>query len=169
MPKYLWVTALVIIFDQATKWVAETQLAFHKLTPVLPYFDWYLAHNKGAAFSFLADQSGWQRWFLAALTVGVSTFIFLWLKSLKPNQKYTMIALSLILGGAIGNLIDRVLLGYVIDFIQVWLGTYPWPSFNIADSAICVGAVLLIYADLFLSEKDLNDKSTTDKELSNGK
>lgn len=152
MLKLLWITGLVIVLDQATKWTAETQLTLHQITHFLPYFDWYLAHNKGAAFSFLADQGGWQRWFFTILTSVISIVLFLWLKKLESRQKYTAIALALILGGAIGNLIDRVALGYVIDFIQIWLGTYRWPSFNVADMAISIGAVLLISADLIFGE-----------------
>lgn len=141
-----------MVLDQATKWLASTQLELHQLTHVLPYFDWYLAHNEGAAFSFLADQGGWQRWFFAVLTSVIAVVLIVWLKKLESSQKFTAIAICLILGGAMGNLIDRVALGYVIDFIQIWLGTYPWPSFNVADMAISVGAVLLISADLLLGE-----------------
>lgn len=160
MLKLLWVTGLIVLLDQASKWLASTQLEFHQLTHVMPYFDWYLAHNKGAAFSFLADQGGWQRWFFTALTSIISIALLVWLKKLESHQKFTAIALALILGGAIGNLIDRAALGYVIDFIQIWLGTYPWPSFNVADMAISVGAVLLISADLLLGE----NKKETKKE-----
>lgn len=157
MLKLLWISVLVVVADQATKWIANTQLEFHQLTHVMPYFDWYLTYNKGAAFSFLADQGGWQRWFFAILTTIISIVLLVWLKKLEPEQKYTAIALCLIIGGAIGNLIDRVALGHVIDFIQIWLGTYPWPSFNVADMAISIGAVLLISADLFLGESN-NEK-----------
>ncbi len=152
MLKFLWITGLVAALDQVTKWIAETNLEFHQLTNVMPYFDWYLAYNKGAAFSFLADQGGWQRWFFTILTSVISIVLVVWLKRLKPHQKVTAIAICLILGGAIGNLIDRVVLGHVVDFIQIWLGTYPWPSFNVADMAISTGAVLLISADLLLGE-----------------
>jgi len=150
--KMLWITVLIVALDQTTKWLASTQLEFHQLTPVMPYFDWYLAHNEGAAFSFLADQGGWQRWFFVSLTSVISMGLIVWLKKLEAHQKFTAIAICLILGGAIGNLIDRASMGYVVDFIQIWLGTYPWPSFNVADMAISVGAVLLISADLVLGE-----------------
>ena len=148
MLKYLWISLIVIIADQATKWIANTQLVYHQKVEVLPYFDWFLSYNKGAAFSFLADAGGWQRWFLMILATIISVALFLWIKKLKDDEKLAAIALALILGGAIGNIIDRVILGYVIDFIQVWLGTYPWPAFNIADSAISVGAVILILSGM---------------------
>ena len=148
MLKYLWISLLVIVADQATKWIANTQLDYHQAVSVMPYFEWFLSYNKGAAFSFLADAGGWQRWFFMTLAIIISAALFVWIKKLKEDEKLAAIALALILGGAIGNVIDRVILGYVIDFIQVWLGSYPWPAFNIADSAISVGAVILILSGM---------------------
>lgn len=154
MLKYLIISIVVAVLDQTTKWIASTQLEYHQLTHFLPYFDWYLAHNEGAAFSFLADQPGWQRWFLAALTLIISSVLLIWLNKLPAHKKLTATALALILGGAIGNVIDRIHFGYVVDFIQIWLGSYPWPSFNVADSFIFIGAVLLVASDLFKLEKN---------------
>ena len=111
---------------------------------VLPFFNITLAYNHGAAFSFLASESGWQRWFFTGLAVVVSIVLLVWLKRLKTDAKLEAISLALILGGALGNVIDRVVHGYVIDFIDVYYGTYHWPAFNVADSAICIGAILLI-------------------------
>ncbi|MCP4188267.1 MAG: lipoprotein signal peptidase [Gammaproteobacteria bacterium] len=142
--KTLWISFLVVGLDQATKLIAEAQLPFHQTVSVIPYFDWYLTYNTGAAFSFLAEAGGWQRWFFAITSIVVSAVIFVWLRKLERDDHLTAIALCLILGGAIGNLIDRIYLGYVIDYIQVWLGSYPWPAFNIADAAISVGAAILI-------------------------
>ncbi len=142
--KWLWISLLIVGLDQVAKLVAEAQLPFRQLVNVIPYFDWYLTHNPGAAFSFLADAGGWQRWFFAITSIVISTIIVIWLKKLERDDKLTAIALCLILGGAIGNLIDRIYLGYVIDYVQVWLGTYPWPAFNIADAAISIGAAILI-------------------------
>ena len=156
MLKYLWISVLVAIADQATKWVANTQLDYHVAVPVLPYFEWFLSYNQGAAFSFLAGAGGWQRWFFLILASIISIVLIVWIKKLEPQEKLTAVSLCLILGGAIGNIIDRAYLGYVIDFIQVWLGSYPWPAFNIADSAISVGAVLLILGGL------LQPKPSTD-------
>ncbi len=148
MLKYLWITALVIIADQATKWIANSELDYHQAVAVFPYFEWYLSYNSGAAFSFLADAGGWQRWFFLVLAIIISLVILFWIKKLREDEKSTAIALCLILGGAIGNVIDRALLGYVIDFIQVWLGSYPWPAFNVADSSIFVGAAILIISGM---------------------
>lgn len=142
--KLLWISALVIVLDQIAKYWAVTKLPFHQAVNVVPYFDWYLTYNKGAAFSFLADAGGWQRWFFTATAIIISAVIFFWIKKLEADDRLTAISLCLILGGAIGNLIDRIYLGYVVDYVQIWLGNYPWPAFNIADAAISVGAVVLI-------------------------
>ena len=142
--KWLWVSLLVIILDQAAKQIAETLLIPHQAVNLLPFFDWYLTYNTGAAFSFLANAGGWQRWLFTAIAIIMSVLIVQWIRKLPGEDTLAAISLSLILGGAIGNLIDRVYLGHVIDYIQVWLGSYPFPAFNIADAAISVGAVLLI-------------------------
>ena len=142
--KWLWLSLVIIVLDQAAKQIAEAPLPPHRAVEVLPFFDWYLTYNSGAAFSFLAGAGGWQRWFFAAIAIVISGVILQWLRKLPGDETLTAAALSLILGGAIGNLIDRLYLGHVIDYIQVWLGSYPWPAFNIADAAISVGAVMLI-------------------------
>jgi signal peptidase II len=111
---------------------------------VVPYFNFTLAYNYGAAFSFLADAGGWQRWFFTGLAAIFSVVMFVWITRLKSSAKLEAISLSLSLGGAIGNLVDRLIFGYVIDFLDVYYQSYHWPAFNIADSAICIGAVLLI-------------------------
>jgi len=142
--KWLWISLLVVILDQASKQFAEAQLTPHQAVNLMPYFDWYLTYNTGAAFSFLADAGGWQRWLFTAIAIIMSVLIVQWIRKLPAEDTLAAISLSLILGGAIGNLIDRVYLGHVIDYIQIWLGAYPFPAFNIADAAISVGAVLLI-------------------------
>jgi signal peptidase II len=111
-----------------------------------------LAHNYGAAFSFLADQSGWQRWFFAGLALAVGSGLSVWLLRLQPAQKWLAVALALLVGGAFGNFYDRVLYGYVVDFIDAYYGAYHWPVFNVADSAICIGAFLLLL-ESFLDKK----------------
>jgi len=139
---------LVIVFDQISKILADNYLLYQKSVELVPMFNLTLVYNKGAAFSFLADQGGWQRWFFLVLTSAVSIFIYLWIRKLKPYQVLQYTALALILGGAIGNLIDRAIYGHVIDFLDVYYQQYHWPAFNIADSAIFVGAFLLIYDTL---------------------
>ncbi|MFV2032408.1 MAG: signal peptidase II [Gammaproteobacteria bacterium] len=142
--KLLWISVLVVVVDQLAKFVAESVLPLRQSVNVLPFFDWYLTYNTGAAFSFLAGAGGWQRWFFTVTAIVISIIIFFWIKKLTPGEKLTAIALCLILGGAIGNLIDRIYLGYVIDYLLVWLGSYPWPAFNFADVAISAGAVILV-------------------------
>ena len=157
--RLLWISVLVIVLDQIAKQVAQASLPLHQLVEVLPGFDWYLTYNKGAAFSFLADAGGWQRWFFTITTVVISVVILFWIKQVPREEKITAVSLCLILGGALGNLIDRIYLGYVIDYIQVWLGSYPWPAFNIADAAISVGAVILILSSFIGSEKPATNQN----------
>ena len=145
---WAWITILVIVFDQLTKILADQFLQYHQPVELIPMFNLTLMYNKGAAFSFLASAGGWQRWFFLILTSAVSIFIYLWLRKLKTHQILQYSALALILGGAIGNLIDRAIYGHVIDFLDVYYSQHHWPAFNIADSAITVGAILLIYDTL---------------------
>lgn len=151
---WLWLSLVVLILDQATKLYFENSLSLYQQIVVIPdLFSWTLAYNTGAAFSFLADSSGWQRWLFALIAVGVSATLVVWLKRLKPEETLLAVALSLVLGGALGNLYDRIVLGHVIDFILVhWQNRWYFPAFNIADSAISVGAVLLVL-DMFKSKK----------------
>jgi len=145
---WAWISILIIILDQASKLLADHFLQYHQPVDIMPMFNLTLMYNKGAAFSFLANAGGWQRWFFLVLTSVVSIFIFMWLKKLKPHQVLQYTALALILGGAIGNLIDRAIYGHVIDFLDVYYQQHHWPAFNIADSAISIGAILLIYDTL---------------------
>lgn len=138
------ISLAIVIFDQLSKWIAERYLLLHHPVPVMPSFNWTLMYNEGAAFSFLSDAGGWQRWFLSALSLIISAIFVVWIYRLKNKQPGLSVALSLILGGAIGNLIDRIATGRVVDFIQWYYADYYWPAFNTADSAICVGAVLLL-------------------------
>ena len=153
MPNYLWISLVVMIADQATKWMADNWLNYQRAVEVFPYFEWYLSYNSGAAFSFLAGAGGWQRWFLSLVAAVISIVLVVWIIRLQHHERTTALSLALILGGAVGNLVDRILYGYVIDFIQVWLGSYPWPAFNIADSAIFLGATVLIVSGLFAKEQ----------------
>lgn len=149
---WFWLSVLVIALDQATKTLAETLLVMHRPVPVLPSFNLMLTYNPGAAFSFLADAGGWQRWFFLGLGAAVSIGLSVWLHRLKPEEKRLALALALILGGAVGNLLDRVWLGQVIDFIQLYYDRWYWPAFNIADSAITLGAMLLVLDSFWTRE-----------------
>lgn len=142
--KWLWVSVVILVVDQFTKLLADAMLALHESIGLLPFLAIRKAYNSGAAFSFLGDASGWQRWFFIALAVAVIVLLLTWLRRLPAVQRWTALALALILGGAAGNLLDRVVYGHVIDFIDVYYGSWHWPTFNIADSAISVGAALLL-------------------------
>lgn len=160
MNKWFGISAIIIVLDQITKYAASHMLIMHEPVTILPFFNFTLMHNTGAAFSFLADQGGWQRWFFAALAFVVSIALAVWLSRLKAHETWIALALSLVLGGAVGNLIDRVYYGYVIDFIDVYYGASHWPTFNIADSAITVGAVMLII-DTFRNKEKSSHKGSS--------
>jgi signal peptidase II len=149
MLKWTWLSGLVIVLDQFSKVLAERLLVLYQPVAVLPSFNLTLMYNRGAAFSFLASASGWQRWFFMILSLAISAALVVWLSRLKPGEGWLAAALALILGGAIGNLIDRLFYGHVIDFIQVYYDRWYWPAFNVADSAITVGATLLVLDGLF--------------------
>jgi signal peptidase II len=141
-----------LILDQITKqWVAQT-FDYRESLAVMPFFNLTYVHNPGAAFSFLADQPGWQRWFFTAIASIASIVFFVWMAKTPKQNKILGIAFALMLSGALGNLIDRVLFGYVIDFLDFYVGNAHWPAFNIADSAIFCGAALMII-DSFKAEK----------------
>ena len=151
---WISVSILIIAADQATKWAIIEWVPLYGKVPINFFVNVTHQQNQGAAFSFLADQSGWQRWFFVVLATAVSGVMIAWLWRIRQEGPIVLMAgLSFVLGGAIGNLIDRAMMGYVTDFIQVWFGSWAFPSFNVADSAITVGAVLLII-DAFLGSKD---------------
>ena len=147
---WLWLSVLVIVLDLASKWLAESSLSLYQQVPVINgLFSFTLAYNPGAAFSFLSDAGGWHRWFFIAIAVGVRVMLLVWLARLPRDKWREPVALSLILGGALGNLYDRIVHGHVVDFILVhWEQQWFFPAFNIADSAITVGAAMLI-VDMF--------------------
>ena len=151
---WLALSLVVIVIDQLTKAIVLDTLQPYVPRPVIPgILNWTLAFNTGAAFSFLADREGWQRWLFTLLAVGVSGVLAAWLRRTPGRDWRTALPLALVIGGALGNLIDRLRSGHVTDFIQVYLGSWPFPSFNVADSAISIGAVLLVFFGLFTSDK----------------
>lgn len=141
---YLWLSALVILIDQLSKAAIERSLDLYQAVAVLPVLDITRYHNAGAAFSFLADAAGWQRWLFTALAFVVSAALILWLRRINRHARLLGCAVALILGGALGNLIDRLRFGYVVDFIHAHWGEHYFAAFNCADSAITIGAALLL-------------------------
>ncbi len=155
MPKpghWYALAALVIVLDQLSKWLALASIMPGEVIYFAPFWNWVLTFNPGAAFSLLADQPGWQRWFFTLLALAAEAWIALELRK-HPEQKLLSLALTLVMGGALGNVIDRVRFGAVVDFVQWHAAGYYWPAFNVADSAICLGAALLIFAS-FTHKKD---------------
>ncbi len=150
---WLGLAVLAIILDQWTKGIAVVHLNYAEPVPVLPFLNWTLLHNYGAAFSFLSDAGGWQRYFFTSLAGIVSLVFIFWLMRMPKTLKVLPLAIALILGGAVGNLIDRVVLGYVVDFIHVYYNNSHFPAFNIADSAITLGTILLLIDSFFLEKK----------------
>jgi signal peptidase II len=149
---WMAVAAVVVVADQLTKWAIIEWVSLYEKVPLNSFLNLTHQRNTGAAFSFLADAGGWQRWFFIGLATVVSAIIVVWLWRIRRERQAVLAAgLALVLGGAIGNLIDRIALGYVTDFIQVWFGDWAFPSFNVADAGISVGAAFLIIDALFFS------------------
>jgi len=167
MLKYLWISFVVVFIDQITKWMAEADLELGgESFQVIPHLNFTLAYNYGAAFSFLGGQGGWQRWFFVGLAVVVSIAIIIWLAKLSKSDKWSAIGLSLVLGGAVGNGVDRLLHGKVTDFIDIYAdwnvfflskwndGFSHFATFNVADIAINIGAVILVSISLFAKDEE---------------
>ena len=144
LPRGLLTAALVVGADQLTKWAALQALPPYQPLPLAGFVNLTLAFNSGAAFSFLADGGGWQRWLLSAVAIGVSAYLLVWLRGIARGKLVEVIGLGLILGGALGNLIDRLWLGAVIDFIDLHYAGWHWPAFNLADTAITLGVVAVV-------------------------
>ncbi|MEW6119415.1 MAG: signal peptidase II [Pseudomonadota bacterium] len=145
--RWLGLAFAVIVVDHLTKFWVSSVLDYQEFVPVLPFFSLVLVHNTGAAFSFLADAGGWQRWFFIAVGA-LATVVILRLLRRHAHEPRLAIPLALVLGGALGNVIDRIVLGYVVDFLYFHYRSFAWPAFNIADSAIFVGAVWLVWDSL---------------------
>tara|TARA_B100000929_G_scaffold239508_1_gene196583 strand:- start:581 stop:1099 length:519 start_codon:yes stop_codon:yes gene_type:complete len=155
---YVLIVILIIIFDQWAKSLIIKNVMLYEVLPVNSFINITHQENAGAAFSILSNAGGWQRWFLSVLAICISVYIVFWLFRLRNQDQIILsIGLSLVLGGAIGNVIDRIQLGYVIDYIQVFIMGWPFPSFNIADASITVGAVILIIDALFISKNSVFD------------
>ena len=152
LTRFMWLVMLLWVLDLSIKWVVTQQFIYAERLNILPFFDLILVHNKGAAFSFLASQSGWQRWLLSFIAMGVSVWLIIWLKRTPKTHTLLGLSLSLVLAGALGNLVDRVMNGYVVDYLLVYYPPYYFPAFNLADSVIFIGVVGL-FIDFWQTEK----------------
>ncbi|MEW4981928.1 MAG: signal peptidase II [Cycloclasticus sp.] len=148
MLKWLWLSLVVIVFDQASKFWVVSHFELYESLRLLPSLNLTYVRNTGAAFSFLSSAGGWQRWFFVVIALVATLVLSIWLARLKSSERWMAVTLSLILGGAVGNLYDRISYAYVIDFIDVYYKTWHWPVFNVADSAISVGVVMMLI-DIF--------------------
>ena len=155
----LGIAFVILVLDLASKYWVESTLQFGQVIPLTSFFNLVLTYNPGAAFSFLSEQSGWQRWFLSGIA-GSAALLIVYLLNRYKHERLFCLSLSLILGGALGNLYDRITLGHVVDFLDFYIGTYHWPAFNVADSAIFIGAVLMIY-ESFRKDKTENIQRKT--------
>jgi signal peptidase II len=147
--RWLWLSAVVLLLDQVSKYLAETYLRLGVPRPVIAgFFDLRLAYNPGAAFSFLGSAGGWQRWFFIGLAIAISAWLVVWLYRLHKDERVTAFGLALLLGGAVGNVWDRIMpsRAMVVDFLDFYINGMHWPAFNVADIAICCGAGALIWA-----------------------
>ena len=151
MLKWLSISAIVVAFDLYSKHLIQQHFVFGDLHPVTSFFDLVRYHNEGSAFGFLNDAGGWQKWFFNGISI-VASVVIIYLLKKHTNEKLFCAGLALVLGGAIGNLYDRITLGYVVDFLNFHLNNHYWPAFNVADSAICVGVGLLLL-DSFKASK----------------
>ncbi len=140
----MWLSTALLALDQTSKWLVSSWLILYQEITITTFFSITLTHNRGAAFSFLADASGWQRWFFIIVSVVVTIVLLIWLKRLNQAARLEAVAISIILGGALGNMIDRLFHGYVIDFMDFYWRSYHFPTFNVADSALCIGVALLL-------------------------
>jgi len=148
---WLLFSAVIIVLDLWTKQIATDSLTLYRPVELTSWLNMTLAHNYGAAFSFLSDAGGWQRWLFTGLASVVTVVLVIWLLRLPANEKLIAAALSLVIGGAVGNLIDRIINGYVVDFIDVFYQDHHWPAFNLADSAITCGVILLLVDGIFFA------------------
>lgn len=162
---HVWIllALLVVALDQFSKWWIRSLLDLYEAIPLFPGLQIIYVRNLGAAFSFLSSAGGWQRWFFIVLSVLASIVIIYWLRRLPRQRWMEALGLSLVLGGAVGNLVDRLWLGYVVDFIDVYYKAWHWPVFNVADSAITVGVAIMIFDILFYQRSELSDRVTRNK------
>jgi signal peptidase II len=160
--RWLWLSVVVFIIDQLTKYWTVQSLDLYESYRVLSFFNFTSARNYGAAFSFLDDAGGWQKYLFSVIAFGVSAYLLYSLKNNNATQRWSNIAFALVLAGALGNVFDRIMFGYVVDFLDFDLGFYRWPTFNIADVSIFIGAAMIILESFFTSNHK-NDENNVEQ------
>lgn len=166
--RFLWISLITVALDLWSKYAVMGSMNLYESIQLTSFFNLTYVHNYGAAFSFLHGAGGWQRWFFTAIAVAVCSVIFWWLKQTPREQKLLPVAFCFILGGALGNVYDRIVHGYVIDFLDFYINDWHWPAFNLADSAIFIGACLLIW-DMLTAKKPESGESEDQTVSSNSK
>ncbi|MFP1739183.1 signal peptidase II [Lonsdalea quercina] len=151
--RWLWLALVVLVVDLGSKQWVMTHFQLGESLPLIPFFNLTYAHNPGAAFSFLADKDGWQRWFFAVIALAITAALLVMMYRSSASQKLNNIAYAMIIGGAVGNLTDRLVHGYVIDFVDFYINDWHYPIFNIADAGICIGALLIVLEGFFVSSE----------------
>ena len=154
MLKWLWLSLIILVLDQWSKIAIDGSMKLYQSIALIPGFNLTYVHNTGAAFSFLSEAGGWQRWFFAVMAFTISIVLTVWLYRLKKHETLLAVALALVLGGAVGNLIDRLAYGYVIDFLDVYYQSWHWPAFNVADMAISLGVFLMLLENFGIGVKE---------------
>lgn len=153
--RWLWLAGIIFMADISIKLFVMKEMGYGwaNRIEVLPFFNFLYVHNYGAAFSFLSDQAGWQRWFFTGIAIAVCSLLGYWMRKAPQTDKLNNMAYALIIGGAIGNVFDRLVHGFVVDYLDFYWGNYHWPAFNLADAAICIGAGLIILDGFRTSKK----------------
>lgn len=151
--RWLWLALVVLVVDLGSKQWVMSHFQLGESLPLIPFFNLTYAHNSGAAFSFLADKDGWQRWFFAVIALAITAALLVMMYRSSASQKLNNIAYAMIIGGAVGNLTDRLVHGYVIDFVDFYINDWHYPIFNIADAGICIGALLIVLEGFFVSSE----------------
>ncbi|WP_420843485.1 signal peptidase II [Lonsdalea britannica] len=151
--RWLWLALVVLVVDLGSKQWVMTHFQLGESLPLIPFFNLTYAHNPGAAFSFLADKDGWQRWFFAVIALAITAALLVMMYRSSASQKLNNMAYAMIIGGAVGNLTDRLVHGYVIDFVDFYINGWHYPIFNIADAGICIGALLIVLEGFFVSSE----------------
>lgn len=150
---WLWLTVVVLTVDLGSKQLILNNFQLYESMPLMPHFNLVYAQNPGAAFSFLADKGGWQRWFFAIVAIVMCVILIVMMYRQSVSKKFSNIAYAVVIGGALGNLCDRLVHGFVVDFIDFYVGDWHWPTFNLADVVICIGAVLIILDSFINSDQ----------------